>query len=320
MRVGQNPAKYLNQVAKPARVTVAVVTHIPFLKGYYEQGLEVLKACLGSIWANTEQPYDLLVFDNASCSEVRAWLDELHERKQIQYLVLSGENIGKAGAWNFIFGAAPGELIAYADSDVYFHPGWLPAHLAAFEYFPNLGMITGAPLRIPEEFSTSTVQWAESTLGVSLERGRLLPWDDFWQHAHSLGLLESEARSLFEANEDLRITYQGHQYYLGAAHYQFVARSEVLRSILPIPSERPMGQVRALDIAVNASGYLRLCTDRWWARHLGNTLAISASSDHKQLLSEQKILPKERSRIMEKAIMHIYQWSFDRLFRDKNRL
>ena len=35
MRVGQNPAKYVKEVAKPARVTVAVLNYIPFLSGFY---------------------------------------------------------------------------------------------------------------------------------------------------------------------------------------------------------------------------------------------------------------------------------------------
>jgi glycosyltransferase involved in cell wall biosynthesis len=315
MRVGQNPAKYINQVAKPARVTVAVVTYIPFLSGYYEHSLEVLKVCLGSIWENTDPPYDLLVFDNASCLEVRAWLEEAHGRKQIRYLVLSDENIGKAGAWNFIFGAAPGEFVAYADSDVYFYPGWLPAHLEAFENLPSLGMITGRPLRIPEEYSTGTVRWAESTPEVSLERGRLLPWQDFWQHARSLGLTESEARSLFDENDDLCLIYQGRRYYLGAAHYQFVARSEVLRSILPVPSERPMGQVRALDIAINASGYLRLCTEQWWAQHLGNTLEAVPEDAQRPEQVVQLASARRPGAWLQLLIQKLYHWSFNWLYR-----
>ncbi|MGB9639405.1 MAG: hypothetical protein ACPL4H_00735, partial [Anaerolineales bacterium] len=61
MRVGQNPAKFVNQVAQPKRITVALVTYIPFLGGYYTQSLEVLKTCLQSIWDHTDVPYDLLV-------------------------------------------------------------------------------------------------------------------------------------------------------------------------------------------------------------------------------------------------------------------
>lgn len=69
MRKGQNPAKFVNQVAKPERITVAILNYIPFLSGFYAQTLDVLKTCLGSIWAHTDMPYDLLVFDNGSCQE-----------------------------------------------------------------------------------------------------------------------------------------------------------------------------------------------------------------------------------------------------------
>ena len=46
MRVGQNPAKFIDHVPQPERVTVAIVTYIPFLSGYYAESLEVLKVCL----------------------------------------------------------------------------------------------------------------------------------------------------------------------------------------------------------------------------------------------------------------------------------
>ena len=84
MRVGQNPAKSIDHVPQPERVTVAILTYIPFLSGYYAESLEVLKTCLGSLWENTSRPYDLLVFDNASCPEVRGFLEEAHRQGKIQ--------------------------------------------------------------------------------------------------------------------------------------------------------------------------------------------------------------------------------------------
>jgi hypothetical protein len=271
MRLGQNPAKFVDHVAQPARVTAAVVTYIPFLGGYYAESLDILKTCLGSFWQNTHTSCDLMVFDNASCPEVRSFLLDSQQEGKIQYLVLSQENVGKGGAWNFIFGSAPGELIAYADSDVYFYPGWLEAQLSLFEIFSDLGMVTGLPLRVPEEYSTGTVAWALSN--GALRRGVLLSWEDWWKHARSLGVeTEAEGRRLYDANQDALLEYQGKQYFIGAGHFQFVARRDVLQKVLPIPSDRPMGQVRSLDVAINEMGYLRLSTPEWWVQHLGNTL------------------------------------------------
>ena len=272
MRLGQNPAKFVDHVAQPAKITVAVITYIPFLGGYYHESLAVLKACLGSLWENTDRPHDLMVFDNASCLEARDFLCQAQQQGKIQYLVLSEKNIGKGGGWNFIFSAAPGDIIAYADSDIYFFPGWLSALVETLESVPNIGMVTGMPLWSPEEFSTSTIAWAEKSREVRLERGNFLPWEDYWRHSRSLGKSEAEARAHFQTRQDICVSLMDKRYYVGAGHFQFVARRQVLQTALPIPSDRPMGQVRSLDIALNHQGYLRLSTPDWWVQHLGNTL------------------------------------------------
>jgi glycosyltransferase involved in cell wall biosynthesis len=319
MRVGQNPAKFVDFVTQPEKVTVAIVAYIPTLGGYYAQSLEVLKACLGSIWENTHLPYDMLVFDNASCPEVRAYLNEMHALSKIQYLVLSEKNIGKAGAWNFIFGAAPGEYVAYADSDVYHFPGWLEPQIELMETFPQAGMVTGMPMWTPPEYSTATAAWAEGNSEVTLERGKFLLWEDYWQHSRSLGAEEAKARAHFNSVEDVTMLYQGQRYYIGAAHFQFVGRKAALQSVLPIPSERPMGQVRLLDIALNERGYLRFCTPDWWVQHMGNTL----QDVFKPQGTESSPRPAKRNsgkiwgfKPMRKMINWLYHRTFEILYRD----
>ena len=203
MRLGQNPAKKAKSVPQPESVTVAVITYIPELVGYYAQSLDVLKTCLGSIWRNTDTPYDLMVFDNGSCDEIRDYLRTSQDEGKIQFLVLSEKNYGKAGAWNFIFGAAPGKYIAYTDSDVYHYPGWLAHQIEILKKFPGTGMVTGMPMWTPEEYSTSTIEWAESRDDISLERGRFLPWDDYWKHSQSLGADEDKARAHYDSTEDI---------------------------------------------------------------------------------------------------------------------
>jgi hypothetical protein len=313
MRFGQNPAKSLEHVAQPKKITLAIVTYIPSLSGYFSESLDILKNCLESIWQNTDLPYDLLVFDNASCPEATSYLREAQRQGRIQFLVLSEKNIGKGGAWNFIFGAASGEFIAYADCDVHFHPGWLSAQVALFDLFPKLGMVTGTPLRVPEEFSTSTIQWAQDNPNAALQRGRLLPWEDYWKHAHSLGIeTEEEGRKLYEANEDVCLIYAGKRYYIGAAHYQFVARRKVLQGVLPIPSDRPMGQVRSLDIAINQQGYLRLSTPEWWVEHMGNHIETNpARLVPARAQTERKGRGFSQVPIVRRSLLKLY----DRIFR-----
>ncbi|MEI6289182.1 MAG: glycosyltransferase family A protein, partial [Chloroflexota bacterium] len=100
MRKGQNPAKFVNQVIKPERVTVALLNFIPFISGFYSEALDVLKISLESMRTDAGLPFDLLVFDNGSCAEVRDFLVQEKENGHIQYLLLSEKNLGKGGAWN----------------------------------------------------------------------------------------------------------------------------------------------------------------------------------------------------------------------------
>ncbi len=271
MRIGQNPAKFITDVATPAPVTVAVITHIPFLSGYYAQSLDVLRVCLGSILAHTRMPFDLLVYDNASCPEVVAYLEAQKAAGKIQYLVLSDINVGKVGAWNFIFGAAPGEYIAYSDSDVYYLPDWLSRHLAVFDAFPEAGTVAGLPRRGRRTFYTSTIETAGDLPGVTFEEGKFIP--DTWvlDHARSLGKSDTVQEDLQKM--DYRITRDGVSAYATATHFQFMVRASTIRPFLPLAYDRPMGDsVANFDRAINENHLLRLAVTERAVMHLGNTL------------------------------------------------
>ena len=269
MRVGQNPARFVEKVAQPAEIMVAVVNCIPFLSGYYEQSLEVLKVVVESLNATrvSAHPYDVMIFDNHSCGEVRNYLKEASDQGKIQYLVLSESNIGKIGAWNFMFAAAQGKYIVFSDGDIEFRPGWLSASLELFETFPNVGMVTARPLPTPKEFSSATYKWALDE--KVLEEGPFIDREIIAEHARSLGIKTKAGGSKVPWHMS-RVTFDGKVAYVGAAHFQFMSRRDVLQKIVPIPSDQPMRGERTLDIAINQAGLLRLTTVEPLVAHMGN--------------------------------------------------
>jgi glycosyltransferase involved in cell wall biosynthesis len=339
MRKGQNPAKSAKTVAKPERITVALLNYIPFLSGFYAETLDVLKVSLESMRVDAGLPFDLMVFDNGSCAEVRDFLVKEKEEGRIQYLILSEKNMGKGGAWNVMLAGAPGEIIAYTDADVLFSPNWLSRSVEILETFPNVGMVTARPFRTPPEFYESTLKWAKEN--ATLEDGQFIPWETFLEFNLSLGQTEEENKNVYQETRDWRITMslRGAErrsnlpsdeetasqkalaatseeivVYAGASHWQFTAYKSTLQQFLPFDMDKPMGQVRQLDKRMNDAGLLRLMVSDPLAMNMSNTLGYlrgelnQAGAGKKRIAVGKQILEVG---IIKKVLLAIYNKIFN---------
>ena len=280
-RFGVNPSRGKNLDFTPPRVTVAVLTFAPNLTGYFQHRLEVTKLTLQSILKNTEGAFELLVFDNGSCQELVDYLKVLQKEGAIDTLVLSKHNVGKLNALWRIGQLAMGSVIAYTDDDVYHMPGWLDAHLALLDTYPNVGAVTGFYIKQRVNMSSNaTLKWVaelETRQPEAVQRGQLIPrkWEE--EYMDNSGRSEERYQSEIAGLEDVVVNYQGLKAWVSAHHFQVLLPKKVLLETLSDMleggwSDKMMGRMVEMDDRIDDRGYLRLTTYKQTMRLLGNAI------------------------------------------------
>lgn len=336
MRYGQNPLKEQEKPVKPpAAITVGVLNYIPNQVGYFRGQLDSLKLCLASIRHHADQPVDLLVVDNGSCDEVRAYLQDELASGNIDYLILNSHNLGKANGKLQILRSAPGDLVFYSDGDIYYRPGWVQAHLDVLKAFPNVGLVGGVPLRIQADYYTlGTLHWVEGNeTQLSVERGDLIPEE--WTRAFlkSVGVPDRDFEKYFEKWRDLkdcRVTSNGVTAYVGASHAQYLTSREV---IARLPHQRfglalNTTDDQVFDRAIEDAGLLRLSTDRPFVYHIGNTISEDWLVDEFKRLMQQSPVQLNRPASTKRrhwfwgrskvrsVFRRVYEWAFDMYYQN----
>lgn len=281
-RIGINPARGKISDYQPAEVTVAVITFIPDLSGYFQDRLEVLQLGLSSLIKHTTIPHNLMVVDNGSCSEVVDYLRDLQTAGRLDYLLLARQNLGKIGALRMLCEAAPGGVIAYSDDDILFYPGWLEAQLEILHSFPKAGMVSGLPVRNAALHARQSLErlTQKDVPGLSITHQRRIPdeWEVDW--ATSTGRDPQVHLQETQNHKDIVLSMNNRDggepiEAIGSAnHFQFVAPKQALLQALPKEwSGKLMGHMVELDQAFDDLGYLRLSTVERYTRHLGNALS-----------------------------------------------
>ena len=282
-RIGINPNRGQKTSYQPSRLTLAMLTYLPNQAGYFAERLAVTKLSLDSLIANTPKPYDLIVFDNGSCPELVSYLCSLRDQGRINYLILSSSNIGKISALQIIFQAAPGDIVAYTDDDVFFLPGWLDAHQQIMDNFPRVGLVTGFYIRSHLRYATQSIEAFTAQDGVQVRRGQLIPRQLEQHYIDNMGRNWDSYQQEVADLEDIEITYQGVTALASAGHHQFVAPRQLILDILPGWDSNLMGRMIELENSIDQRGFLRLSTPQPVTRLLGNVISPENAAEARRL-------------------------------------
>lgn len=274
MRLGRNPNA--DAKVKPfAPVVVLVVTHLPDTQSDYHKGrAAVIYKSIASLKENIgDVDYDLIVWDNGSSDTL---FDVIGLDKRVTTIL--SRNVGKINALKYVMRMLPpGTILAYGDDDIEYFPNWLAPQIEILKTYPNVGTVTGWPVRIAGTWGVrNTVGWAGAfaNLGYSeptLQEGRFIP--DEWErdYAKSIGLEWKFHLERTKHIQDYRITYRGVSAYAMSQHCQFVCYPERIEPLIKW-TDKAMPPEQPIDEAIDAAGMLRLATVDRLTRHMGNVL------------------------------------------------
>jgi Glycosyl transferase family 2 len=274
MRQGQNPAKMGLKAYQSKRLGVALLAYIPDQEGFFKNSLEILKYQIASLHAATSD-FDLLVFDNGSCPEVREELHRLYSSGLIQFLCLSQFNIGKVGAINWLLSAMPNDWICYSDGDMFFRAGWLENSLAIFDAFPSAGLVFAQPTLFDTMRGTGQAHHLLETDARYQFSQEIIPAESVREYALGFGVNAKLEKELMGKPVCVAVEKaSGIRAVVGGGHNQFLVRREVARRIVPLPTQLALSPIEdsAFNRRVDDLGLLQLSTFDPFTFHVGNRL------------------------------------------------
>ena len=266
MRVGRNPLT--NAVLEGREPVVAcVITHMPNdWEQYHLHRHKVIALSIRSLMAHAGIPVHLAIWDNGSHKGFTNWLkDDLKP----DTLVLS-RNVGKSVARKALFGMFhPQTIMAVADDDMYYFPNWLVPQLELLQHFPNVGTVTGYPVKTSFRWANKRVmEWAEDN--AEIETGEFIKpeWDE--DFCTSIGREYHHHKKINGNVPEYKVTWEGKEALAVGHHCQFVCVNGMIAPLLKW-DVGAMADEKPFDKAVDEK-HMRLCTTERYTRHMGNAL------------------------------------------------
>jgi glycosyltransferase involved in cell wall biosynthesis len=268
MRVGTNPNRQAN-VDGYTPVVVAVITHLPNMEDYHEHRLNVIKASLESMRANAGySKFQVMVWDNGSCDALLYWL----KRSYKPDFLMQSPNVGKSIARaSIVRGLPPETIVGVADDDMFYYPDWLKAHLEVFNTYPNVGTVSGWPVRTQFRFANrSTLEWGRR-YASKFERGRFISEREDKDFCTSIGRDYNYQINYTRFDAEVKLCFRGVDAYATGHHCQWLGKAGV---IAPLTLFEPaaMANERPFEQMIDNAGLLRLTTFKRYTRHIGNKL------------------------------------------------
>lgn len=113
-------------------VSIVVVNH---------DGADQIGACLSSLLASPDTPFEIFAVDNASSDDSLEVIGTLAARHPRIEVVANAQNVGYAGALNRVLPRCRGRYIGLFNMDVVAEPGWLAPLVRCLDDMPGVAAV-----------------------------------------------------------------------------------------------------------------------------------------------------------------------------------
>ena len=134
-----------------------------------------LRDSIESIWAQTEQDFELIVVDNASTDESLA-IARSYVGRERYTLIENDHNTGFSAAVNQGIRAAKGEYVVMFNNDAFAEPDWLAKLIAAAEQDERIFAVQSLMIRHFERDIADDAGDYVTLFGWACKRGDGFPW------------------------------------------------------------------------------------------------------------------------------------------------
>lgn len=318
MRVGINPAKLNFNVEKKYHHRIIIPVFVPNFEGYFQNLFEVIKICIESAYLTQHGRSAITVVDNASCPEVKSWLDEKFKSGEIETLITHAENIGKVDA---IVGAARAcreDLITLTDCDILFKKNWQEEVESLFMNFDKVGSV--APFPVARHLYYHTSSTLKSVLLNQNLSFSFQPTDEDMLIKDVYGSYDWNYEKSYDGLLPV-INSKGHKAVIGSGHQVMTIRREVFFQMPLQPSFIKIGsnsELNWIDEPINNHGYWRLSTVKNFVSHMGNNVTSSEREQFANLQKNNQVpeiirLPKFSGKKFSKIEQRVWIKLFEKL-------
>jgi GT2 family glycosyltransferase len=131
-------------------------------------GKHFLQPCLDALRAQSYQPIEVIIVDNASADGSQQYIKDNYPEV---CLIELPENRGFTGACNAGMEAAKGEIVALLNNDTEVHPDWVKSIVDAFERHSDVGIVASKMLLYSKRNHIHTAGDGFTTDGRPFNRG-----------------------------------------------------------------------------------------------------------------------------------------------------